>query len=154
MWDDLASQIAFECGQLRKLIDPYRPLLDRSARDEPDRIEAAAVGAMLHSFYGGVENIFKRITLAMDGQLPRGEAWHTQLLEAVASSGPRRGAVISPALMRRLKEYLAFRHVFRSVYAFLLTWDRMAPLAANCEETLRLLEQELEAFVKTLPEEK
>ena len=45
MWDELASQIEFELNQLRKPLDLYRPLVDRSARDEPDRIEAAALGA-------------------------------------------------------------------------------------------------------------
>ena len=91
MWDELASQVEFECGQIRKLFEFYRPLFDRSARGEADRIEVAALGAMLHSFYGGVENIFKRIALETEGCLPSGDAWHSALLKSMAGPGARRG---------------------------------------------------------------
>lgn len=67
MWDELASQIEFECGQLQKLFDLFRPVVDRCAQGVPGRFEVAALGAMLHSFYGGVENVFKRISLEVDG---------------------------------------------------------------------------------------
>ena len=38
-------------------------------------------------------------------------------------------------------------------YASLLTWDRMAPLVLECEETFRHLREELGAFVRTLAAE-
>jgi hypothetical protein len=52
---------------------------------------------------------------------------NSTLLKSMASPGARRDAVISLAMASRLKDYLEFRHVFRSIYTFLLTWDRMAP---------------------------
>ena len=69
---------------------------------------------MLHSFYNGVENIFKRIALELDGQLPNSRTWHRDLLNAMARPGPSRRAVISEELRDHLNEYLNFRHVFRS----------------------------------------
>lgn len=149
MSDDLASQIAFECGQLEKLIEFYRPLLVKCADAEPKPIEIPALAVMLHSFYNGVENIFKRIALECNGDLPGGESWHRALLDLMSHSGPGRSAVISPSLAARLKKYLQFRHVFRSVYGFLLSWERMAPLVMECEATLRLLETELDAFLQS-----
>ncbi len=153
MWDELASQIEFELGQLQKLVDLFRPVVDSCALGEPGRLDVAALGAMLHSFYGGVENIFKRISLGVDGALPSGDAWHSALLKSMADPSARRGAVISPWLAGRLREYLEFRHVFRSVYAFLLTWHRMAPLVRDCEGTFQRLRDELGAFVRKLTAE-
>jgi hypothetical protein len=90
VWDELASQIEFECGQLQKLFDLFRPVIDGCAQGEPGRFEVAALGAMLHSFYGGVENVFKRISLEVDGGLPSGDAWHSALLNSMAGPGARR----------------------------------------------------------------
>jgi hypothetical protein len=146
----LAEQIELELEQLNHLFVLYRTLLDRGQREFLDEIETAALGAMLHSFYNGVENVFKNIARELDAVLPRREFWHTELLEAMAVPGARRPAVISHELRDRLKDYLQFRHVFRSAYAFVLRWDKMAPLAAQFEPTLRLLQAELKAFVRRI----
>jgi hypothetical protein len=41
---------------------------------------------------------------------------------------------------------MEFRHFFRHTYVFILRWDRMKPLVLGCEETLKLLEHELDQF--------
>jgi hypothetical protein len=148
VWDRLISQIAFQCGQLEKLIEFYRPVLAKCADAAPAPFEVPALAAMLHSFYSGFENIFKRIALELDGDLPSGESWHRELLDSMTRPGSARPAVITSPLAARLNKYLQFRHVFRSVYAFLLTWDRMAPLVMDCEATLRQFRQELDSFVR------
>ncbi len=43
---------------------------------------------------------------------------------------------------------MEFRHVFRHAYTFDLRWDRMKTLVLGCEETLRLVEGELDGFFK------
>jgi hypothetical protein len=63
--DKLRRQIATELDQLSNVIEIYRPLLDRSSSITPTAIELSALGAMLHSFYNGVENILKRIALVL-----------------------------------------------------------------------------------------
>ncbi len=45
-------------------------------------------------------------------------------------------------------EYLEFRHVFRQAYAFDLRWEKMRSLVLGCEDTLRLLQVELESFLR------
>jgi len=46
----------------------------------------------------------------------------------------------------RLKEYMEFRHLFRHPYIFTLSWSRMKTLVLGCEETLQMVEGELDRF--------
>ena len=151
MWHKLAKQISVEREQLNRLIEIHSRLITKCASDSPNDIELSALAALLHSFYTGVENIFKRVAVELDGETPRGEAWHRQLLDAMASPTTIRGPVISESLRDTLSEYLAFRHVFRQAYSFDLRWDKMSGLVLNCEPTFRRLEAEVEGFLKTAP---
>lgn len=65
MWHRLRKQIAVERELLNRLLDDHRPLLEKCVRAEPNRIELSALAAMLHSFYSGVENIFKRVVVEL-----------------------------------------------------------------------------------------
>jgi hypothetical protein len=144
--DRLRRQIAAELAQLSHLIEVHGPLLDQCADAVPGLIEISALGAMIHSFYNGVENIFKRIALELDGELPSRATWHRDLLDAMARPATGRPAVISESLQDCLKDYLNFRHVFRSAYSFLLEWERMAPLVLDCRQVFETMKAEIEAF--------
>ena len=146
MLDKLRKQIAVELDQLNRLFELHQPLLDQCAEVAPTPIEISALGAMVHSFYNGVENVFKRIALELDGEVPDSGTWHRDLLDAMARATPRRPAVISQSVQERLKPYLNFRHVFRSAYSFLLEWERMAPLVLECRQTFEALKADLLAF--------
>ncbi len=148
MWGRLREQVALEREQLHRLLDKYRPLLDRCVVSPPNDIELSALAAMLHSFYNGIENIFKRTALELGGAVPSGEFWHKELLDSMSRATGQRGPVLSPELRDRLKEYMEFRHVFRHAYTFDLRWDRMNTLVLGCEETLRRLERELDRFLE------
>lgn len=149
MWNKLRKQIAVEREQLNYLIEMHRPLLIKCTTTMPDNIELSALAAMLHSFYTGVENIFKRVAIELDGSLPRGEYWHRELLDTMRRPSAVRPAVISSPLRDRLREYLEFRHVFRQAYSFQLQWDKMSPLVLACETTLGQLEDELDTFLRS-----
>lgn len=148
MSDRLRKQIAVERQQLNLLLAVHRPLFVRSASETPTEIEISALAAMLHSFYTGIENIFKRVVLELGDTLPAGESWHRELLDSMTDPGLARAAVISMPLRDRLREYLRFRHVFRQAYLFQLRWDKMSSLVLGCDETLRLLEAELDDFLQ------
>ena len=148
MSDRLHKQVVLELEQLHHLVDTHRPLLTKCADATPDPIELSALAAMLHSFYTGTENIFKRVAVAVDGGPPRGEAWHRELLDRMASATATRAAVISPDLRGTLRGYLDFRHVFRHAYTFHLQWPKMSALVLGCEEALRRLDRELGAFLR------
>ncbi|MGH9853286.1 MAG: hypothetical protein ACREBD_25890 [Blastocatellia bacterium] len=148
MSDRLYKQITVELQQLNHLLDVHRPLLLKSASEAPNEIEISALAAMLHSFYTGIENIFKRIVLELGDALPAGESWHRELLDEMSGPSAARAAVISMPMRDRLREYLRFRHVFRQAYLFQLRWDKMSLLALGCDELLRLLEAELDDFMQ------
>ncbi len=101
----------------------YDELIRKAAQTPPDAIELSALAAFLHSFYTGIENIFKRVAVEIDHALPAGEFWHKRLLEAMTTGNSQRGTVISTDLAARLKQYLQFRHVFRQAYTLDLRWD-------------------------------
>ena len=103
---------------------------------------------MLHAFYTGIENIFKRIEVEFGEDLPRGDAWHRDLLRAMTRPGRNRPLAISTALEETLRDYLGFRHVFRQAYTFQLKWARMSRLVLACEGTLRRLGGGLDAFLE------
>ena len=146
MWDKLRRQVTVERQQLHRLLEMYRPLIERCAVVPPDDTELSALAAMLHSFYNGFENIFKRVAAELDGGLPSGEFWHRELMDSMTMPIGERSAVLSEKLIERLDDYLEFRHFFRHAYTFDLRWDRMKTLVLGCEETLQLVEGELDRF--------
>ena len=149
MWDNLREQVTLERRQLHRLFPVYRPLLAKCAVSPPNEIELHAFAAMLHSFYNGFENIFKRITLELGDPMSGGESWHKDLLDGMTETTRNRKPVLSPELRSQLKEYMEFRHVFRHAYTFDLRWDRMKTLVLGCEETLQLVEGELDRFFES-----
>ena len=147
MWDRLRKQVETERELLNRLVETHRPLLSKSTSETPDAIELSALAAMLHSFYTGILNMLKRVAVEVDGKVPSGVMWHRDLLEALVDPNESRPRVISDELYRTLREYLAFRHVFRSAYAFDLRWDKMRKLVLECEATLRRVEDEVDRFL-------
>lgn len=150
MWPDLRDQIAVEEAQLQQLLALHRPLLEKSRSQAPDPIELSALAAFLHSLYTGIENLFRRVAIEIDGGIDRGEGWHRRLLLQMAEERGSRPAVISPGLLDRLQPYLQFRHVFRNAYSFQLQWDKMQPLVLHCEEIFSDLQTEIAAFASRM----
>jgi hypothetical protein len=132
---------------LNRLLSMHHALIEKCAAVPPEPIELSALSAMLHSFYTGIENLFKRVAVQIDGGLPEGDVWHSRILESMTEATAHRSAVISTDLRETLRGYLSFRHVFRHAYSFELRWTKMAGLVLEVEGTLRLLEEELSRFV-------
>ena len=147
-WDKFRKQQAAEREQLQRLLSGIQPLLLKCRDAAPTEIELSALAATLHSFYTGVENIFKRIAVELDGEPVHGDAWHRELLLRMKTPNTRRPALLSEELHDTLNEYLRFRHVFRNAYSFDLDWQKMSPLVLRLEETFQRLENALNAFLK------
>jgi hypothetical protein len=150
-WDKFRKQQAAEREQLRRLLSRLQQLLAKCRDTAPTEIELFALAATLHSFYTGVENIFKRVAVELDGEPVRGEAWHRELLLRMKTPSSRRPALLSEELHSTLLEYLRFRHVFRSAYSFDLDWQKMSPLVLRLRETLQKLEDALDDFLALSP---
>ena len=69
------------------MLATMQPLLSQCRETTPTDIELSALAAALHSFYTGVENIFKRVALELDAQPPQGESWHRDRKEQRRDNG-------------------------------------------------------------------
>lgn len=143
---DVRVYIDNEIVSLNRLIEKHRPLIELARDKVPEEYYISTLGTMLQSFYGGVENLFKRIALDIDGEFSKSDSWHKNLLDRMAFPFKDRPAVITGDLRKRLHKYLDFRHVFRAIYSFDLNWNKMRELVLECEETLVLLRNELDVF--------
>jgi hypothetical protein len=148
VWDKLRKQVAVELDQLNNLIEVHRPLIDKCNTMAPTEIELSALAGMLHSFYSGIENIFKRVCVELRGTLPVGASWHRDLLDLMSEPDGVRTAVISAHTRRRLEEYLKFRHFFRQAYSFQFEWEKLSTMVLGCESVLRGLEAEVVTFLQ------
>jgi hypothetical protein len=102
-------------------------------------LELAGVGALLHNFYNGIENILRQVFQSKSFAIPRGESWHRDLLLSAAEKG-----ILSPGLLVDLKRYLAFRHFFGHGYAMNLLPERMEPLVTDAKSVFRRLKDEID----------
>ncbi len=146
MWPELKREIGVERESLERLLAMHHDLIVKCGTTAPDPIETSALSAMLHSFYTGIENLFKRVAIHLDHGMPQGAMWHSRILDSMVVPTEYRPLMISGELRDTLRGYLSFRHVFRHAYAFELRWSKMSPLVLECEKTLQWLEQELDRF--------
>lgn len=146
MSHDLSRQIDVECRQLQRLLETHAGLLNKCRQLAPSVDEMAALAAVLNAFYNGIENVFKRVALALDGGIPHGLTSHSDLLVSMSEAKSNRPALLSESLYETLQEYLDFRHVFRHAYSFELRWMKMKHLVLGLNDVFRRFEQDLSAF--------
>ncbi|MDP2929531.1 MAG: hypothetical protein Q8O01_05675 [Candidatus Omnitrophota bacterium] len=103
------------------------------------KLELAGIGALLHNFYNGIENVLKQVFRIKNIQILQGESWHRDLLlKAIEES------ILSEALSGELKRYLAFRHFFSHGYAIDLSPDRMEPLVSAVRDIFKKFKIEID----------
>ncbi|WP_027364703.1 ribonuclease toxin HepT-like protein [Desulfotruncus alcoholivorax] len=125
----------------------------RSALPQGDTFLLRAVGSILHDFYVAVENIFETVAREIDEALPADENWHRKLLLQMSLDIPDiRPYFITKETAAKLDEFRAFRHVFRNVYGFNLSTERIVDLLNKFPQTVGCLEREVYAFIKTMKE--
>lgn len=100
--DKAISQVNFEIQQIDELFISYKDLFENSCLKDPSLIQVTAIGSVLHSFYNGVENIFESIGKNIDGKLPTGNHWHSELLRQMTQYTQKRTPVISEGLKSKL----------------------------------------------------
>lgn len=135
MSPDLSTKIRLGLDELAIIREQFDPFLSKPAGAVVGVIETAATCAMLHSFYTEIEKILKLIARDWDGQLPAADSWHKALLNQMATARDDRPAILSPALVEVLGEFLAFRHLFRGASIALMRWEKLSPLIAKVDVT-------------------
>ena len=121
----------------------------RQTKDQDLYLDAAALN--LHDFYSGLERLFQQIATTVDGSMPGGPEWHRELLRQMRTALPSlRPQVLSAESAREVDEYLRFRHVVRSIYAFEFDPERIEPLVEHLRPCFERMQAELLAFADFL----
>ncbi|MGH9802674.1 MAG: hypothetical protein ACRD82_20095 [Blastocatellia bacterium] len=144
------AHIRVEIESIEFLLAKYDGVLQDFLSPTPGVASELGVAAILHSFYGGLENIFQRIAKKIDNQIPSGEHWHTDLLKQMIVATEKRPRLLSDDTSAILKEYLQFRHFFRHNYMFVLEHERLDNLVRPLPEVWGKTKSDLEEFVKAL----
>lgn len=147
-----AERIRRELEELERVVTRVRRAVEATEGDSVDRdLYWDAIALNLHDFYTGLERILRHIAAQVDGHLPEGSEWHQELLLQMATQLPRiRPAVFSERTIKRLDEYLRFRHVVRNVYAFEFDPQRIRPLVEALAGDLARVKGELAIFIDFL----
>ena len=140
-----------ECLELDRLVDlcinRYHRR-DEFARQGEEDILSDSLAMCIHSFYTGIERIFKAIIREVDGVNSSGPEWHRNLLSAMSVECPGvRPAVISEDTFRSLDDYRAFRHLFRNIYTYRIEPKRIFELIDVLVGTWKMTKKDLERFL-------
>lgn len=142
--------ITNEIDTLKKVQNEINDLFPK-IDEHPSLIELRALASMLDDFYKGIERIFEKIARNIEGKIPKGEFWHSELLLQMSRDfGEMRPAVVSKELAIRLEHYLKFRHLFRNVYGLHLEWDRLQPLLQSFEKVFNDFSDSIKEFLNFL----
>ncbi len=147
----LINELEEELDRLARVADLIHEAQARFAAAPPDPLELGGIGNLLHGFYNGVENIFKRVAGELNGGLPSGGDWHSQLLQDMTLNlSGLRPPVISRDTATRLKKYLDFRHLFRHLYGFDLEWPPVWLLITSFDAAYLPFVSEVRRFLEFL----
>jgi len=86
--DSLKRLIERELQEISALLERSAEMLKALPGVEPPFERLAGLSQVLISFYTGLERIFERIVRRVDGSLPAGQRWHTDLLLRVSLTLP------------------------------------------------------------------
>jgi hypothetical protein len=139
---ELKDRVEAEYENIDKLIEELPP-----AERLPflEFLQLAGVATLLHNFYNGIENILKLVLKDKNIPLPKGSAWHKELLNLAKTNG-----IISETTLMELGEYLAFRHFFSHAYAFDLYATKLEPLVENVGVVYQRFKKEISKTLENI----
>ena len=145
---DIEDELA-RLAQLEQVFAAVRDKLDL-APEQVSAYDRGAIGYLLHNFYNGCENIFRRIAAFFENDIGP-DTWHADLLRRMRLEiQGYRPAVIDEQLYRLLEDFRGFRHVFRNAYSFELDWERERLVARRLERAAGLMQEQVRAFLARL----
>ncbi len=150
----LRADIEDELAKLEALAQVFATVREKLDLEpaEVSVYDRGAIGYLLHNFYSGCENMFRRIAAFFENDIGT-DTWHADLLRRMKLNVEGyRPAVIDDELYRLLQDFRGFRHVFRNAYSFELDWERERLVALRFETTLSLVREQVAAFLDGLDE--
>ena len=150
MSSDIRQDILDSIEDIDELISSYDVLFMSVNQRTPDKVELAALGSVLQSFYNGVEGIFLLVAKQIDGEVPIDPAWHQVLLNRMTQTNAKRPSIISSETADLLAMYMKFRHFFRHAYSFMLSWQRLEQLVRDIVPAWNTVKSEIRGFADAL----
>lgn len=133
--EELREQISIELELIKSTLEELAALRNDVAGREPTIREKTAAAAFLAQFYGGIENILKRISYFNKIPIPSGDNWHVDLFKRFCLPGYKSLPVlIDEMLASDMAPFRKFRHVVYHGYGFQIDWDRMQEGMAKVED--------------------
>jgi hypothetical protein len=123
---ELCEEISVELEMMESTVQEAVSLLNDLAGREPTVREKTAAAAFLAQFYGGVENILKRVHRYHGIPMPTGDSWHIDIFKRFCNpSYPPFPVLFDESLADDLSPFRKFRHVVYHGYGFQFDWERM-----------------------------
>lgn len=124
--EELREEIGIELELVEAVVAEAISLRNDVGGREPTVREKTAAAAFIAQFYGGIENILKRIHRYHGISIPVGEDWHIEIFKRFSPPGYLDLPILfDDSLARALSPYRKFRHVVYHGYGFQLEWERM-----------------------------
>lgn len=145
----LSKQIEKEISELKKIERAMAQGLAKLKKGlDEKQYYLDSIALNLHAFYTGVENILKNIASKVDGELPTGERWHSELLDQTTTPlNDIRPSVLSKEISDELRDLLAFRHRIRNIYTFQIDEENVIKMCKALNSYGKKLFSELNEFV-------
>jgi hypothetical protein len=145
--DSLIQTIREELSNIdqsvNEALDAYEKLQSTN-----DRHYLNSVDLNIHSFYLGLERIFRKIAKDIDGEVPEGSSWHKDLLEQMNKEYESiRPAVISDETIGFLDEYSRFYHVIHHIYGIKLEKELLTNLFKSLQGDWANVQSGIKTFI-------
>lgn len=115
--------------------------------DVPEIFITPTLSGYICDFYTACERISERVAVTLDGEIPKTESWHEQLLLQMAEiGGENRPPLWQGSLLLELNDYRKFRHLARHNYSLQLRKERVIELAQQTEAILAKIQAAITVF--------
>lgn len=149
--EELREEIGIELELIGSTLRELTALRNDVAGREPTIREKTAAAAFLAQFYGGIENILKRISYFNDVPVPRGDNWHVDLFKRFCAPAYKSLPLLfDESLASDMAPFRKFRHVVYHGYGFQLDWNRMQEGIEKVEDVYSRFKSKLLAYLQTL----
>lgn len=123
---ELKEEITIELESVGTVVNEAIALFhDITGRDATIR-EKTAAAAFMAQFYGGIENVLKRIHRYNGIATPSGDSWHIEIFKRFCNPPyPGLPLLFDENFAHQLAPFRKFRHIVYHGYGFQLEWERM-----------------------------
>jgi uncharacterized protein YutE (UPF0331/DUF86 family) len=131
-------------AEMREKIEAELENIERALGELPSTteglstLELAGVGALLHSFYNGIENVLVQLLRGRNIEPPHGPSWHRDLVDMTVSQG-----LVTQTTADDLRQYVAFRHFFNHAYAIDIRSELVEPLMHGVRRVYALFRHDI-----------